>query len=215
MKKILIKSNKNSAFTLIELLLVVGIIAIGSIVAYYVYNKVLPAQKAQAELQSLNTIRSSLETQWNKAGYVNLDSDYAIATNIVPQKMITASNTLVNEFGGDVHLGWYNGLDTTVNTIGYIWSYSVPTEACVSIVSKAYSSWHGIMIHPSWGALGSWPDYSPTCARTVPKNGDLAAITNMCTGGDRDTPGTSSTVTMIYLLSQNPANRAAFCADGS
>ncbi len=206
------------AFTLVELLLVVGLIALGSTVAYVTYNKLYPQYKANQETKKINTLRAGLDTYYGaKKGFDGITDAQVIAAKLAPESMISSDRTsLINGYGGVTAVLWYNGFDTTINTMGAIWTTNVPTTACMAMVAGASRNSNLIMMaHPNWTAFGSWINYSPNCVNSFPKDGNPSIAANLCSGGDRNGPGTSETVNLLYIANNNPAHTSIICSDGS
>lgn len=132
--KILI--NKKG-FTLVEILLVVGFIALASIGIYAVYNKISTSYKGQRTFDQVKTLHSGISHLFaNTNSYGSLSTNVLINGRIASNDMInTDTNTLVNPFGGAV----------TITVLGSGESYAiilqaVPADACVKIGAAAAGS---------------------------------------------------------------------------
>lgn len=104
-KQLLIK-QKQKGFTLVELLLVVGLIALGAVVAYITFPKVQSTSRANAEATNINTIASGINNLYAGSNtFTGLTNEVLINGKGAPERMVGAGNTLVNSLGGAVTIG--------------------------------------------------------------------------------------------------------------
>ena len=83
MKKIK-KLKKKNGFSLIELLLVLGIIAALAITAFMIYPKVSASNNAQTEATNINTIKASVTSLYSSSpDYTGLDTEVGIKSKIL------------------------------------------------------------------------------------------------------------------------------------
>lgn len=139
------KLAKSKGFTLVEILLVVGFIALASIGIYAVYNKVTTTAKANTENTNLQTVRAGIKQLFgSQKNYTGLTSDVVRNARISPQGMHTGgASGLVNSFGGDVvivpqALGGTEGFRITTN--------SIPGDVCVKLATGAGASFDQVTI---------------------------------------------------------------------
>jgi type II secretory pathway pseudopilin PulG len=136
--------KKSKGFTLVEILLVVGFIALASIGIYAVYNKVTTTAKANQENRNMQTIRAGIKQLFgNQQNYTGLTETVVRNARISPQDMHTGAATLTNAFGGAVTiapqaLGAAPGFRIT--------TASIPGDVCVKLASGAGSSFDQVTI---------------------------------------------------------------------
>lgn len=133
--------KKAKGFTLTEILLVLVIAAAIVIAAFIIYPKVQSSQRAQAEVDLVNTLRAGIHSLYaGTPDYMSLNTDVIIQAKLVPEKMVSENGQLVNSFNGSIDV-MPNFLDddgslglTTPN--GYsIYYNGVPPQECIKMVS--------------------------------------------------------------------------------
>ncbi len=110
--------RKSKGFTLVELLLVVGIIALGSVVAYITLPKVQSTSRANAEATNINTIAAGVKNMYagtnsfttlGAPAGTGTGTDLIVKGKAAPDRMVVdpaaTPKTLVNSFGGNVAVG--------------------------------------------------------------------------------------------------------------
>ncbi len=181
MKNIKTSFTNKLGFTLVELLLVVGVISILSTGAYVVYKKWQINNRAQTAADKTRLVFAQM-AQLREAGFYrraitdNADPQYKAARNLVNAKLIPASlisplstvqvPVFQNEFGTFTVQG-----DEGSTTILYD---SIPRELCAAYIVKVYDSTDAFMIPSKTGSIGSYT------ADTYVKPG-RADIINSCT----------------------------------
>lgn len=137
------KDKKGKGFSLLELLLVLGVIAALIVGAFIVYPKVRNSQSIDAEAKNIATIRSGILALYASQATISggLNNSIAIQAQIFPDNMLvkngSAVSKVVNSFGGDVILVtglWYG---KTVATLQY---NNVPTELCTKLITAVGSN---------------------------------------------------------------------------
>lgn len=142
---------KNRGFSLIELLLVLGIIAALAITAFMVFPKVSSANKAQTEINNIYTIKAGINNLFSAVpDYNGLNNELAIQAKIFPEKMIVGPKKAVNIFNGEVIVmadtaGW--GHVATQNSDFAITYNSIPDAECVKIVSAIAPEFYSITVN--------------------------------------------------------------------
>ena len=99
--------QKKRGFTLIEILLVVGFIAVAGIGVYTVYNKAALGNAANIESRNIDLIRSGIKNLFAGApNTIGLTNTVVNNAGITPSPMRTiGSNTsITNSFGGAVSI---------------------------------------------------------------------------------------------------------------
>lgn len=135
MKLNLLKKAKKG-FTLVEILLVVGFIAIATIGIYVVYQKVNEGGQTNTEARNLDTIRAGVKNLWGvNRDYSTLTDAGVIAARIPPSSMTNngTAATMQNSFGGAVTVAPVsrNGGSNNAFTITY---NNVPAGVCTKLV---------------------------------------------------------------------------------
>lgn len=93
-------------YSLLELLLVLGIIAALVVASFLVYPKVQASQRAQAEANNIATIQAGVKALYTSASsFTGLTNTIAVQANIFPDNMLSGSGTAakpINVFKGSV-----------------------------------------------------------------------------------------------------------------
>ena len=138
--------KKSKGFTLIELLLVVGIIALGSVVAYITYPKVSSTSRANAEATNINTITAGIKNVYaGTNNFTSLGSDGKVGVKVLarakalPDRMTTdttaSDGIITNGFGGAVGIA-AEAIGTNNNVQSYKITYpNVPNAECTKLVT--------------------------------------------------------------------------------
>ena len=94
-KTVLIKNKKSKkGFSLLELLLVLGIIAALVVAAFIVYPKVQASQRAQAESNNIATIQAGVKALFTSASsFTGLTNSVAVQAKIFPDNMLSGSGS--------------------------------------------------------------------------------------------------------------------------
>lgn len=183
MKKIaLIKKKKSrKGFSLLELLLVLGIIAALVVAAFIVYPKVQASQRAQAESNNIATIQTGVKTLYTSASsFTGLSNTVAVQAKIFPDNMLSGSGsaaTPINAFKGKVTLASANTGPSTAAGSSFTITYeNVPAAECTKIITAAAANFYT-------AGVG-------TAGNVKPAGGilDIAQATAQCqTGGNSNT----------------------------
>lgn len=142
----MLKNKKEKGFTLVEILLVVGFIALASIGIYAVYNKIATNHKANETVTQINTIVSGIRTLYaSQQRFLSLSNDVVIKGRIAPLNMIS-DGTLIDKFGNEVlvYATSYGGGLANVITIEM---NDVPSDACVKIAPVLKDSVDSISVN--------------------------------------------------------------------
>ncbi len=135
--------DKNKkGFSLLELLLVLGIIAALVVAAFIVYPKVQASQRAQAESNNIATIQAGVKALYTSASsFTGLTNSVAVQAKIFPDNMLSGSGSAakpINAFKGNVTLAadktGPSGADGSSFTITYS---NVPAAECTKIITAA------------------------------------------------------------------------------
>lgn len=134
-QNIQILGGKNKGFSLIEILLVIGFIAVAIAAVFVVYPKVKASSNASTEITNIATITSGLQgTFASSNNYNGLTTATAIQSQVVPSSMIQGTNVF-SSFGTNYTI--------STATVGGVadhsmrFSVSIPKEACPKFLNAA------------------------------------------------------------------------------
>lgn len=187
---ILLKKRKSkNGFSLLELLLVLGIIAALVVAAFIVYPKVQSSQRATAESNNIATIQAGVKSLYTAvSSYSGLNETVAVQAKIFPDNMLV-SNKPVNAFKGNVLLGTStdspSGVANSAFTITYI---DVPASECTKIVSGVGANFYSVAIGTGSAALTTGN------IRKAGSDMNMATVASTCQAG-----GNSNTLTFTSL----------------
>lgn len=152
--KIFIRNRKLKGFSLLELLLVLGIIAALIVAAFIVYPKVRTSQIVDAESKNIATIRAGLLALYSSTTNITtVNNTVGINAQIFPDNMLVQSggtvSDVVNGFKGQVKLSAtnYASYGKVVFNISYA---NVPQDACVKLVTAVAPSMSMVNIGGSY-----------------------------------------------------------------
>lgn len=145
-----LKLNKKKlarGFTLVEILLVVGFIALASIGIYTIYTKVTVTNQANTEGRNLDTIRAGVKNLFGgQSTYTGLTASVAVQARVVPDSMTTSgATTITNSFGGTVTIAPAN-LGAGTNN-GFTITYpAVPGAVCSKLATTGGAGFDAVSI---------------------------------------------------------------------
>jgi type II secretory pathway pseudopilin PulG len=149
----LFKNKKvQKGFTLVEILLVVGFIALAGIGIYTVYSKVQMSNAALTEGKNLDTLRAGVKGLYGGSqNYVGLINKVLNDARVTPDPMravpyVIGATAINNTFGGAVTVlplnlggGTNNGFEVTYP--------NVPGAVCAKLVTGAGNAWDAITVN--------------------------------------------------------------------
>ena len=163
MKKMTLLKNRKSkkGFSLLELLLVMGIIAALVVAAFIVYPKVQASQRSQAESNNIAAIQAGVKSLYSStSNYTGLSTSVAIQAKIFPDNMLNGSKNLAySSFGGDVALASENtGPTGALGSSFIITYYGVPPTECTKIMTAVAGNFYkaqveAVIVKPVDGVL--------------------------------------------------------------
>ena len=141
------KRKSKKGFSLLELLLVLGIIAALVVAAFIVYPKVQASQRAQAESNNIATIQAGVKALYTSASsFTGLTNTVAVQAKIFPDNMLSGSGTAakpINAFKGNVTLAaTATGPSSAAGTSFTITYDNVPAAECVKIATAAAGNFY-------------------------------------------------------------------------
>lgn len=151
----LFKLNKKKiarGFTLIEVLLVVGFIALASIGVYVVYNKVQTGNAANTEARNIDALRAGVKNIYGgSTSYNGLDNTVALQARIVPDNMRSAAagaTDITNSFGGRVTVASTSfGTGAAPNNAFTIQYEGVPIDVCAKLATSAGAGFNRVQVN--------------------------------------------------------------------
>ncbi|ECT9551546.1 prepilin-type N-terminal cleavage/methylation domain-containing protein [Salmonella enterica] len=174
MEKNVFYNNMKSrrGFSLLELLLVLGVIAVLVVAAFIVYPKVQVSQRIQTEIRNILTIQNGIRelyiSQANSSDNM-VRTEAVIAAKIFPEDMLNNHFKFpTNLFGGRVSVG----KSFAFFEIQY---EQVPEHDCVKIITGIYNNFERIDINNTTVKY-------PTNDRVL----DVETITKECDSGKRN-----------------------------
>ncbi|WP_075208443.1 type 4 pilus major pilin [Klebsiella michiganensis] len=143
----LLRNKKNKGFSLLELLLVLGIIAALVVGAFIVYPKVQASQRAEAESKNLATIQAGVKSLYTSASsFSGLTNTVAVGAKIFPDNMLVGTGTsasVVNTFKGNVTVVSANTGPSSATGSSFTITYNnVPAAECTKIVSAVAGNFY-------------------------------------------------------------------------
>lgn len=149
-----LKRNSKKGFTLVEILLVVGFIALAGIGIYTVYTKVQMSNAALSEGKNLDTLRAGAKNLFGGTqNYANITGAVLNNARVTPDSMrntnpyTVGDNAINNSFGGSVTVAPVTlGTGGTANNGFRITYPRVPGAVCAKLVTGAGSGWDQITV---------------------------------------------------------------------
>ena len=144
-------TRKRKGFTLVEILLVVGFIALAGIGIYTVYTKVQMSNAALQEGKNLDTIRAGTKNLFGGTQtYANISNIVLNDARITPDSMRPipyqqGASSITNNFGGSVQVAAV-ALGGGSNN-GFSVDYpKVPGAVCAKLVTGAGTGWDQVTV---------------------------------------------------------------------
>ena len=157
MKSISFNQAKAKGFSLIELLLVLGVLAILLVAAFVVYPQVRDRNQANAEVSNLTAIKANITNLYASRGgnYDGLTTGIANQARAFPASMnggtYTSAATITAAWGGTVTVV-ENATNQRLFDIAYT---AVPDGVCLGLVSGAASNFQDVRVGATAAAATS------------------------------------------------------------
>lgn len=138
-----INRTKAQGFSLIEILLVIGIIAVLAIAAFIIFPQVQASGRANTEQSNIMTMAAGTKNLFN-GRYADLTNSVATTGNIVPRSMYDAAapGTITSSWGKSVVLAPVTATPSLF-TITY---NDLPSEVCLKLVPGMVQNFESITL---------------------------------------------------------------------
>ncbi|ECI9779726.1 type 4 pilus major pilin [Salmonella enterica subsp. enterica serovar Infantis] len=136
----ILSKKRKKGFSLLELLLVFGVIAAIIVAVFMVYPKVSSGQKIDSDIKILGTLNAGIKNLYaGQADFTGLSVDAVIKSKIVPEDIVD-DNLIWDSWGANVLIEpYYDGSF-------YIGFENVSVDACPKFVSQAGASYFKIVV---------------------------------------------------------------------
>lgn len=176
----------NDGFSLIELLLVLGVIAILLVAAFVVYPQVRTKQMVNKELVGLRTITASIQSMYaSKKNYLGFSANTLVQAHLVPSNMRNLTNgRATNMAGAAMTFTPYGESDTSLSGTYRprirVFSPNIPEEACVDLAL-------GVSDFSEHLYVGAASSLSFSEAYKFKKGDDISEVIQNCSGSPTKT----------------------------
>ena len=138
--------RKQGGFSLVEILLVLGIIALLAIAAFIIFPQVQAANRANTEQSNITTMAAGIKNLYGATrNYDQIAARTLIQARIAPSSMYannTAATTLTSAWSGDVAVA-ASGTNNSQFTITYA---AVPSEVCTRLVPGLIANFQSVTV---------------------------------------------------------------------
>ena len=152
--------TQQQGVSLMELLLVAGVIAAGTAIVFNVYQNVNAASKVDAEGESLRALtKNILDSYSASADYSSLTTERAIEDGLFPNTMMSdGTGEPVSTWGKPVRVVAtdINRDGVNLENWGFVIAYDdVPAKACVDLISQAGPEFNDIRVEGTSIGVGA------------------------------------------------------------
>ena len=137
----MIKIKRNKGFTLIEVLIVLGIAAIVAAAAYFTYNSVRLTNQINEETRNLEILRTGIQNIYANVGtdkYLSLHDGMVAKSGFVPSTMVTSSGTKLKNIWSNEYT--ISGVTNSSTRVGYFTiNFDIPKNACEKFLQNLFS----------------------------------------------------------------------------
>lgn len=152
--------TQQQGVSLMELLLVAGVIAAGTAIVFNVYQNVNAASKVDAEGESLRALtKNILDSYSASADYSSLTTERAIEDGLFPNTMMSdGTGEPVSTWGKPVRVVAtdINRDGANLENWGFVIAYDdVPSKACVDLISQAGPEFNDIRVEGTSIGVGA------------------------------------------------------------
>lgn len=141
------KTNNQAGFALVELMLVIGVVAIGTAGVVATYRVVDNNRKVNAEVENAQNIAQNIVTHSMATGdFRTINQTTALNESLFPRDMLNGDGDPRSKWGGDVLLSSesINGIDDWGAVLTF---EGVPSSACTKLVSQASPGFYGVRVN--------------------------------------------------------------------
>ncbi len=138
-------TRRQQGFSLIEILLVIGIIAVLALAAFLIFPSVQASQRANAEQNNIMTIAAGVKQMFN-GKYTNISTLNVVQGKLAPANMVdTAGTALVSAWGGAVTVAESAGSGVAGSrfTITYA---EVPAAVCLKLAPGLIGNFESVSV---------------------------------------------------------------------
>lgn len=124
--------KRQAGFSAIELMLVLGVIAIATVAIIRAMGSNTDKANSQIMMTDVTYIVNGIRSAYTSSdkGYEGLDNKVAIALKVIPTNLRISNDKITNQFGGEVKL--VPGSDVSVFTLFYD---KVPSSVCQQVIN--------------------------------------------------------------------------------
>ncbi|SSF10025.1 type 4 pilus major pilin [Klebsiella pneumoniae] len=186
----LVKNSKSKkGFSLLELLLVLGIVAALIVASFIVYPKVRDARYVDIEAKHIGQIYASVRNVYaGKPDYSGLATTaVAIPAQFFPDDMLSKKTTWgISSWGGYVVVDANDVSPSGLAASSFTISYSdVPDSVCIRLITAVDSAFYNIYISNQKGINGTSKNYG-TLVKQNGNNTDIALASPTCQSGGQN-----------------------------
>lgn len=141
------KTKNSKGFSLLELMLVLGIIAALVVSAFIVYPKVQDSRKASTEANNISSLYAGVKSLYTgSSSYKGLDNTMAYKAKLFPDNLIVGNGTdFVHSYSGHVSVSSSSNTSSGQDDSGFTIKYTLlPSAACSRIVSAVGHNFYEI-----------------------------------------------------------------------
>lgn len=140
------KNKKRKGFSLLEILLVLGIVAALIVTAFIVYKKVERSKRINNAINEILILKNATISAYASQGsYLGLSQN--VIMNDIPNNMISSDKNIVNIFGQTVGISgsWMTAAGT--GNSGFYIRYTMDPDSCFQVVKNLTSSFNYIQVN--------------------------------------------------------------------
>ena len=158
MKSFSFNRNKTRGLTLLELLLVLGILAVFVVVAFGIYPQVRDSSRANSEVTNLTAIKANINSLYTSRGgnYTGLTNAVAIDGRVYPASMVDDTSS-TSSWGADVSVIANTAVTNTprgnfaANRSFTVTYNDVPEGICLPLITGASANFQDVQVGSSEG----------------------------------------------------------------
>lgn len=186
-------------FSLLELLLVLGIIAGIIIAAFLIFPKVRDANYIATETKNITAIRAGLISLYANTALPPEGSDIqtiAIKSKVIPENMIDSNNNIISAWGAPVYIGVGRSSDS--NNLSFAIRYLNLTDTlCSRLVLASSSAFSEVKVSSSSKITGI-PSGGGVIVKSIDVDPDVTKITEQCFQSSNASQNTGSAVLFMF-----------------